>query len=236
MNNSIIIGLVLGTIFGFIGYFATDSFLISLIVAGMTILYFSFVINRRFNKYLVMTKRFHSCYFFINNFIVSLSVKESIVDAFSSSSEGLGRSFLDSQDGIEDLTENEKIIYLKKYFDFHIYYLFSDIIALWCEQGGDIIKMSNYLMGSCRESEEYILYCQSENRKSGIEFCLLWVFSLFILTILRVVLADFYSSITRQVFYPYAIFGIFVILLFSIEILTRRMTNINIRGWYNETK
>ncbi|HOZ02716.1 MAG TPA: hypothetical protein PKV57_02820, partial [Bacilli bacterium] len=77
----------------------------------------------------------------------------------------------------------------------------------------------------------YIIFCQSENRKIVVEFSLLWAFSLLILSILRLVLADFYHSITQQAFYPYAVLCIFLILLFSIELLTKRMTKIDIRGW-----
>lgn len=231
MSKSIFIGIILSAIFAFICYFATENIIVSFALFALTLLYFVLVIQRRFKKYFKMITRFHNCYYFINNFIVSLSVKESISGAFASGSESLGQDFKEELEGIQDLTENEKIIYLKRFFPFHLYSLFTDLIVLWCEQGGDILAMSNYLSNECRETEEYIIFCQSENRKIIVEFSLLWAFSLLILSILRLVLADFYHSITRQVFYPYAVLGIFLILLFSIELLTKRMTKIEIRGW-----
>ncbi len=231
MSKSGLIGLILSIIFAFIGYFATDNIIVSIAVFVLTLSYFVLVIQKRFKKYVKMIKKFHNCYYFINNFIVSLSVKESMNGAFISASETLGQDFKEEQEGIQDLTENEKIIYLKRFFPFHLYSLFTDIIVLWCEQGGDILTMSNYLCNECRETEEYIIFCQSENRKIVVEFSLLWAFSLLILSILRLVLADFYRSITQQAFYPYAVLGIFLILLFSIELLTKRMTKIEIRGW-----
>ena len=230
MSKSVLIGIILSIIFAFICYFATENIFVSFAVFALTLFYFVLVIQRRFNKYFKMIKKFHSCYYFINNFIVSLSVKESINGAFISASESLGQDFKDEQEGIQDLTENEKILYLKRFFPFHLYFLFTDIIVLWCEQGGDILTMSNYLSNECRETEEYIIFCQSENRKIVVEFSLLWTFSLLILSILRLVLADFYHSITQQAFYPYAVLCIFLILLFSIESLTKRMTKIDIRG------
>jgi hypothetical protein len=231
MNKSFLIGSILSIIFAFICYFATENIFVSVAVFGLTLLFFGLIIQRRFNKYFKMIKRFHNCYYFINNFIVSLSVKESISGAFLSASESLGQDFKEEQEGIQDLTENEKILYLKRFFPFHLYSLFTDIIVLWCEQGGDILAMSNYLCNECRETEEYIIFCQSENRKIVVEFSLLWAFSLLILSILRLVLADFYHSITQQAFYPYAVLGIFIILLLSVELLTKRMTKIDIRGW-----
>jgi len=231
VNKSILIGALLSSIFAFVCHFATENLWISLLTFLLTFLYFSLIINMRFKKFNQMVKRFHDCYYFINNFIVSLSVKESISGAFLTAAESLGEDFLEEQEGITDLTENEKVVYLRRYFPFHLYVLFSDIVLLWCEQGGDILAMSNHLNNESRETEEYILFCQSENRKIIIEFSLLWSFSLAILSILRLVLTDFYRSIVHQVFYPYAIFCIFLILLFSIEILTKRMTKIDIRGW-----
>lgn len=236
MNKSVIFGLVLSVIFAIICYIASDSIIASSVVFLATILYFLFIIAKRFKTFALKTTRFHQVYCFINNFLISLSIKESIRGAFESAADSLGDDFQEESDAIVDLTENEKILYLQRYFPFHIYQLFTDVVTLWCEQGGDILSMSTYLTNEIREIEEYILFCESTSRKTSFEFAILWLFSLTILFILRFVLADFYSYILKQTFYPYAIMSIFFIVLLSIELLTRRITKLEIKGWSNETK
>ncbi|MFA6675799.1 MAG: hypothetical protein WCS49_02875 [Bacilli bacterium] len=236
MNKTLFIGLVLAIVFSFICYVASDSIFVSAITFVLTIVYFFLVVARRFQKFNAKIKRFHHCFYFINNFLVSLSIRKSISEAFHHAANALDEEFKEEEEAMKDMMENEKILYLQRYFPFHLYQLFSDIVMLWCEQGGDILLMSNYLYNQARETEEYILYCESVNRKTTIEFSVLWLFSLTILFILRFVLSDFYIYIVKQTFYSYAILGIFLIVLLSIELLTKHMTKIEIRGWNNDTK
>lgn len=234
MNKTSIVGFVIAIIFAVICYFASSSLIATIIILVATIAYFLFLVGPRFKKFQKKITRYHDCYCFVNNFLISLSIKESINGAFESASAALDNNFHEEEEeAMKDLTDNEKILYLQRYFPFHIYQLFTDIVLLWCEQGGHILDMSIYLNNQARETEEYILFCQSANRKTLLDFSLLWSFSLVILFILRFALSDFYVYIVNQSFYPYAILSIFFIALFSIEILTRRMTKLEIRGWNN---
>lgn len=236
MSSVIILGLILSLIFGVIAYFSSCSYLIAGITLVLTLLYFLFILDRRFKKHNLKINRFHQCYSFINNFLISLSIKESILGAFESACEGMGDDFNEELDAMADFNEMEKVSYLHHYFPFHLYRLFIDLVSLWSEQGGDVIEMSNHLLNEAREIEDYLMFSQRENKKALAEFGVLWGFSLSILFILRFVLNDFYDSIIKQSFYPYSVLAIFIFLLISIEILSWKMTNVNLRGWTNGTK
>ena len=135
--------------------------------------------------------------------------------------------------GIDDLNESEKLSYLCKYFKFHIYGLFVDLINLWSEQGGDIIDMSSYLINESRLTEEYINECESISLKKTIEFAILWIFSLAILIVLRFSLGQFFEFLSAKEYYPFIIFGFMLFVLTTIHVAITRICKIEIKGWYD---
>lgn len=234
MNRPVIIGLILSIANSVICYLSTDNYYVSGTIAILTILFFILVINRDFRRFLLKIDRFHECYHFINNFIVSLSIKGSIPASLEHALSGGSNSLEDEFELMSNMKEEEKVIYLNKYFPFFSYHLFSDIILLWSDEGGDILSMSSYLINELRKEEEYISFCEQENKKILIEFSILWIFSLAILFSLRFVLKDFYPIIIQQFFYPYAVGMVFVVLLISIWLIARQMFNIKLKGWDDE--
>ena len=102
---------------------------------------------------------------------------------------------------------------------------------LWQEQGGDILKMTNFLTNQFREIEEYILSCKQLGEKKIIEFSILWLFSLSILVVIRFSLSEFYYSIIRNNVYIFGVLVIFVFALISIQILVSKVCAIELKGW-----
>ena len=130
----------------------------------------------------------------------------------------------------------EKIAYLSKYFKFDIYHLFVDTILLWNEEGGDILKMSRYLIDQARLKEEYLLRCESMHKTKTIEFVILWSIALSILAVLRFALSQFFSYILHTIVYQTAIVIIMLFALFSVYLLVMRVTNLELEGWKDEEK
>lgn len=236
MNKSILLGVILSLIFGCVCFISTENIYVTLVVFALTLLYFICVISPRFKKYKKMTNRFNYCNLFINNFIISLNIKNSIAGAFESVKNSMDDGFNEQLEDIKELKEEEKILYLRKYFGFHVYQLFSDVILTWLDQGGDILKLSNTVLEDCRGNQELIDSYKSSNKKIAVEFSLLWMFAIVIIFILRFVLNDFFKSIIKIPFYPYMVGAIFLLILISIEIFSQRMTNLRIRGWTNENR
>ena len=157
MNKRSILYLLISLIFGVSCFVATSNFIVSGIVLVLSILYFLILAEPRIKKANESLTRFHECYRFINAYIISINVKGSLSFAFESVKPAMSDSYLSLMDGINDLNDNEKLTYLSKYFPFHVYSLFLNVIQLWQEQGGDILSLSSYLIDETRNVEEYLV-------------------------------------------------------------------------------
>ncbi len=229
---AIYIGVAL--LFGGVGYLCSNSFIVLGVVTLVTLLYFFLFFHKRMVNYFDRTKRFSSCYQFINNFIVSLSVKLSVSGALETVVNSMDQGFLEEYAGIQHLNDDEKLQYLKKYYHFHIYELFLNVVTLFQERGGNVLDMSAYLLEESRNQEEYTIQTKSMAKKKIVEFISLWFFALLILVMIRFALSDFFSIIASQLMYQMMVIVIFLFIIFSIEMLSRKAFSIEIRGWENE--
>lgn len=233
LNKIISVFIILPIIFAFITYFSTSSWIVAITIFLFTITFFflgSFPICKRFSK---KTKRFHQCFTFINNFIISLSVKNTIEGSITATIEAMDKSFQEETIGLEHLTGLDKLSYLSKYFSFDVYSLFLNIISLYEEQGGNILTMSSLLTEQSRYQEQYLNKSIVIGKRKIIEFSTLWLFSIAIIVVLKFVLGQFYETIFSQFIFQILIGLMFVLITISIHILIIRITKIEIRGWSN---
>lgn len=234
--NFMIIGFFTSLIFGGICFIASENIISSAALFIITLLFFVLVLRKKISKYQQKTHRYHQCYQFINTYLVSLSIKGSMTSALESGYDTADNETKEIIDSIKELDEEEKLSYLNKYFRFDLYHLFLDTVALWNEQGGDVLAMSQYLMNQVRLKEEYLLTCESKHRSKVLEFTVLWTIALLILAVLRFALSQFFSFIAKTLFYQVAIIVIFLFVIVSIYIMVNRITNIVLEGWKDEEK
>ena len=231
MNSVLIIGIIVSLFLGVVTFISTNNFIFAIIALTLSAIYFVLIAMPKLKKSSLKVERFHSCYSFINTFVISLSIKGSIKSALDSTLENMSDDFHKNVQGLEEFNESDKLNYLSQYFKYHIYGLFVNLINLWSEQGGDIIDMSSHLVNEARLIEEYLTESARLNKKHVMEFGVLWLISLSILVILRFALAQFYQNIIKQLYFPFAVLGIVLVCLFTIHIAIMRMTDIQIRGW-----
>ena len=234
--NLIVVGMIISVVFSGIAYIASQNILSSIFVFLIFLLFFVFIARRHINKNQLKIHRYHQCFQFVNTFIVSLNVKGSLSAAMQSAYDTADQDTKEIIESINELTEEEKISYLTKYFKFDLYHLFVDTIGLWNEQGGDVIKMSRHLVEQVRLKEEYLLACESINKTKSVEFVVLWSIAIAILAALRFALSQFFARICQTIFYQIAIVAILLFALFSIYLLIKRITNINLEGWKDDEK
>ena len=234
--NIVLVGIVVSFVFAGITFIASQNIISSISIFILFTLFFILIARRQINKSQLKIRRYHQCFQFINTFVVSLNVKGSLSAAILSAYDIADESTKEIIDSIKELSEEEKITYLIKYFKFDIYRLFVDTISLWNEQGGDIIKMSRYLVEQARLKEEYLLSCQRLNKSKTIEFTVLWIISLVILAALRFALSQFFNRIAQTIFYQVAVVVIILFALFSIYLLINRITSLTLEGWNDEEK
>ena len=232
--NIYLAGLTCSIVFSGVAFVSTNNLIVTICVGLASFIYFFFIGSKVVKKTNVKIQRFHECYYFINNFIVSLSIKGSVKNALESASNYVSNELDSVLNGIKDLSELEKVRYLQKYFKFHLYALFVDLLYVYIDEGGDILKMSNYLINQSRITEEYIIKASQMNKRKIFEFITLWIFSLIILIVLRFALSQFYSFLVKQIFYQIGVGVIFLFILFSIHILTIKINELDLRGWIDE--
>ena len=224
------LGIIVSAILGFVSFFATSNVFIGGGVLVVSLLFYFLVSYKTLQKYLIKLNRIHECYLFINNFLITLSIKESINAAFESTTNSISEEFCEFVLSVGDLNPQEKLLYLSKYFTFHIYRIFADIVLLWLEEGGKILDMSAHITNEMREIEEYVTYCTSISKRKSLEIGTLWLFSLAIVVVLRLSLSDVFSGLLSSPIYLAAVPGLMLVFLFSMYLLIVRVTKLDIKG------
>jgi hypothetical protein len=215
-------------------YIATLSFLTSIIVFVLSFAIFALFSLKKIIYYSKIKKKYYSCYKFINNFIISLNIKKTISSAFTSVNSSMDEDYIKEYNDLEHMTDNEKLEYLNNFYPFHIYSLFVGVVNLYEEQGGNILSLASLVLDKSRIINEYIQSSYSKGIRKIVEFFTLWIFSIVILLVLRLVLKDFYSLLASKVFFQIMIACLMVFIAITIHIAIVRFTNIKVRGWNNE--
>lgn len=236
MNKIITFGFVISFLFGISGFVASNNIFVGIAIIVIGILYFVLLARPIYSKYCIKVSRYHECYHFINTFIVSLSIKASLAGAYETAVESMPEDFYKNIENVETFTLWEKLEYLNKYFRFHTYMLFLDLLHLYEEQGGNILEMSSNLLDEVRLTEEYISYSETTSRKKLGEFAILWLLTLGIMIFMRFALSEFFNTISKQLFYPIGIFAILFFALLTIHLAILRMCKLEIRGWNDSEK
>ena len=231
MNNILILFIIFTVTFPSITYIVTENFISTGIVLVATGLYLFLYAYPRVNKMIERNRRFHSCYTFINAFIISIATKGSLIAAFEATRLVRDKEYITYIDGLTSYKEEDKLDYLKRYYEFDIYFLFLSVMNIYIEQGGDILIISYYLNEESRRNEDYLIKTEEISKRKIIEFSMLWFFTLLIIIILRFTLNSFYHQITNYLLFQVAIVSLFMLLILSIHLLIMRITNNDIKGY-----
>ena len=108
MNNLLLLFITLTLIFPTITFIVTNNWITSAIVLVMTGVYLFLYAYPKVNKMLGRNKKFHSCYTFINSFIIALSVKGSLLSAFETTNGVMDQEYMTVIDGLSNLGEEGK--------------------------------------------------------------------------------------------------------------------------------
>lgn len=235
-NKSISLFLIISIVVGGVTYIALDNIFYAIGVTLLFVVVSFALLVPMLKKYDTLVNKYHECYHFVNNFVIALSIKKSVRGALESTVGSMPQNFIDIYEGIDNMNDHEKINYLATYFPFHVYRLFTQILAFWEEDGGDILAMSKYLVSEARNNEDYLSRTESMNSRKYGEIFILWVFCLVIVIALRFSLKDFYDSIKSQLIYIVGIIMLMGIILFSMFLLIKKATKIEIKGYSENEK
>lgn len=224
MKKVDLIYIIGSLLIAFTGYLTTSIIYIAIGIFAIYILYYFALIRKRIKKYFKRIEVCHSCYHFVNSFIITMSVKESYEEAYQNGLRLAPKSLLSETSEIENMTILERISFLRSYFNLAIYKMFLNIIALYQDQGGSILKMSDSLLRECTRVEKSIKESSSISNRHLAEFGVLWILSFFILVFLRFALRQFYQQMISSVTVIVFITGFYLIFLISLHLFLLRYT------------
>ena len=197
-------------------YLTSNNIFLSL---GLFVIYLAFyflLARKKINKYILTLEKASDCFGFISSFLITLSSKDSLDEAYISGTRNKSNKFNELNNNMNQMTSFEKIEYLKKYFSFSVYSMFVKVISLHMEQGGNVLKLSESLLNEIRRIEDSINQTISINRKKTFEYFLLWFMSFLVLIFLRLSLSSFYQIMLSSNIFFILLIAYYLLFLFAI--------------------
>lgn len=210
-------------------FLTTDNIFITVGVFAIYVLYFYIYLRKRFVKYFSLIGRAHSCYFFINSFIITMSVKESYSEAFDSGIRIEDKNLHIYTKELNELSPSDKVTYLRSYFKLSIYKMFLNILEIYDDQGGNILTMTENIIKEATRMEKTISQTVSIGNKHLIEFILLWAMSFGVLLFMRFGVSDFYQMMLKNPIFVPLLVVFFLICLVSVHLFFQTFTNLTIK-------
>ena len=229
MQRTDLIFILLGFLLGTVCYLSTNSYIFSVLTFLILEVDYFVLMRKKFINCYSLIERVHTSYHFINSFIVSMSVKDSLEDAYLNGTR-INNARLNAE--TKELTEMpviDRVRYLKGYFNLSIYKMFLNVLDLYQDQGGNILNMSDNLIRECTRTEKVLSDTLAIGYKHLSEFIILWIMSFGILLFMRFSLVEFYQSMLNTPLIIYMLFVFFLICIASINLFVNAFTNLTIK-------
>jgi hypothetical protein len=215
-------------------YFLTTNRIVTLIYGVFALGSAAFLTLFKYRNYENKKNKFNEAVSFINKFIISLSINGSLIDSFNSCKEILNNKLYLELKNIDEV--ESRIEYLKKYYNYRIFEIFSGVINEYLDKGGDILSYSSTLMSEARRNQANVNNLFTNSVKYLISFISMWIFSFLIVLIAKVSLKDFYNNfVNNQTFIIALTFGfMFFIISFYIYFQSLSLKKFMEEGKYEE--
>ena len=229
MKNLWIFFIFIAFLLGGACYFSTDSILYSGLIVLIVIVDYFLLISKRFRHFSSLIERVHTSYHFINSFVITFSVKNSLEDAYQNAIRINNKRLNDETNALTEMPVIERVRYLKDYFSLSIYSMFLNVLDLHQDQGGNILNMADNLLRECTRTEKSLSDSLSIGNKHLKEFIILWLMSIGILVFMRFSLKDFYGSMLKNNIIGMMLFVFFLICIVSINLFVNAYTSLAVK-------
>ena len=236
MKKLDIVFIILGVFLGILCYFSTKNLIFSILILVIFVVDYFILMRKKFTRYFSLIERVHTSYHFINSFIISLSVKDSLEDAYQNGIRINNARLNAETKELNEMPVLERVKYLYGYFNLSIYKVFLNVLDLYQDQGGNILNMSDNLLRECTRTEKTLSDTLSIGYKHLTEFIILWLMSFAILLFMRFSIEEFYMMMLNSPFVAPLIFIFFVICIASINLFVNSFTNLTIKEGLKQWK
>lgn len=212
-----------------IAYLTSSSFIIAGAVLLIYIVYYFALARKKIKKYLELSERIDCCHHFISAFLITLSVKESLNDAFESGTRNANESFTSYLSQMEEMNIDEQIDYLQKYFKLNVYSMFVNVVRIYEEQGGNVLKVADSLLAENSRIEQMLNDMKILSRKKTVEFAILWILAFVVLAFMRFALSSFYEQMLQSMIFIILLVAFFLLFILSVHFYIARYTKLPIK-------
>ena len=226
MKKMDLVSITISLVIGLIAFFVSNNIFVCIGVTLIYVLYY-FVLARKIIKtYNLKTIKIKSCLYFINTFLITLSIKDSLEDAFEHASNNTDKEFQQLIYEMQEMNVNEKLDYLKKYYSYSSYRMFTKVISLYLDQGGNVLKISESLLNEVVRIDETMNESKSSSKKKLVEFVILWLLTFLVLLFMRFALSEFYFSMLKSIPFFALLIVFFLLCLVSLHVFLKRFTKL----------
>ena len=224
-----IFGSVIGLLIALLLYFVTNNIYSPIVFAIIYYLDFFLLLGKKTRAYFIKRTRIQECHHFINSFVISLSINDSLLDAYEYATKNPSKAFLKEIESLNDLPIEERLVYLRRYFNLSIYKMFINVINIHSQQGGKILNSADTLLQESTRMEQALIASTAFNFKKALEFISLWGMTFLILIFLRIGLRDFYNSMLTSSVFLVLVFAFFLFVIISMHIFINNLLTISIK-------
>lgn len=229
MTTISIFAVIISLIVGVTGYFTTNNLFVAIGIALVCVIYYVIFLSPLLKKYYSRLIRVHECYYFINAFLITMSVKSSLNDAYASATAKASKGFQNEMNHMGDLNVTERLLYLRKYFNLSIYKMFINIVNLYLEQGGDILANGKSVISETIRMEEYCTKVDRLGKRKAFEFALLWAMTFVVLLVMRFGIADFYLQMMKNPMFLVLICAFYLVFVVSTHVFVNKFAFLSLK-------
>lgn len=201
---------------GFTGifYYVTKDIILTSIIGVIYLLfYFGFYLHKE-KEFRTSLSRNYEAISFMNNFIISLSVTNSINATYEAMKANASETLRQQMNAIDHLNVETKIEYLSKYFSLPLYKVFINIINQYIESGANILDISSLLIHDTRNLENRLHEFELVTKRKEKDFLISWCFTFVILGVLELALSSFVRDIKDTLsYFPILIFVYYIMFI-----------------------
>lgn len=198
--------------FTVIFFYVTKDLILTIAVGAIYLAFFLGIYVYKELEFKKNVSRNYEAISFINNFIISLSVTNSINATYEAMKENASETLKQQMSSIDHLNVETKIEYLNKYFNLPLYMVFVNIINQYVESGANILDISKLLIHDTRNLENRLHEFELVSHRKERDFIISWGFTFLILAVLELALSSFVTNVKDNItYYPILIFGYYLL-------------------------
>ena len=211
MLKRLLFGLAAGAVILALAQLLLANWLISGALAAISIPVFAFFVLRPLSIWRNKSRKREECFRFVNAFVVSYAVNDTIEASYASAAVGLSQEGKEAAEALASRSVYERLEGLAAYFETPFYRMFLSLLKVQQEEGGNFMDKAEPLLNEINQSYDDHLLKEKEKSKQLGQWAALWIMSALVVLFVRIALNNNYASIAASL--PYIVIGVAYFLL-----------------------